>query len=244
MKIVSHLKSLVNRTFSPDRRVLFPLPSWERGETTFVIRKRTTLPGFSLIELAIVLIIVGLIAGGIFKGQDLLESARVRSVLSDIQRYRTAVSLYHDAFGYFPGDDPQAESKFGEKVKNGNGDGLVSADEAINFWVHLNKAGHVQTSEPPSTKLGGKVTVKANPRDGLVGNWFIFGSGNEGESDAPLFTPKQASLLKSKADDGSPNEGIIRVVEGKGVQQGHCIKNNGHYNLENTNPTCTLIVKF
>lgn len=217
MKRLPHLKSLLNRK---------------------------KLPGFSLIELAIVLIIVGLIAGGIFKGQDLLESAKIRSVLSDIQRYRTAVSLYHDAFGYYPGDDPQAQTRFGGDVSNGNGDGLINNNEINSFWTHLAKAGHVQTSEPPSTKLGGKVSVKANPRDGLAGNWFVLGSNSENGSEGPLFTPKQASLIKSKADDGAPNEGVIRIVDGKGAQQGQCIKNDGHYNLQNSNPACTLLIKF
>src|SRR5205809_21490 len=97
------------------------------------------LPGFSLIELALVLIVIGVLMGAVFKGLDVLESAKIRSVLNDIQRLRTVAVLYHDTFGQWPGNDTLAKDRFGDGVKNGQGNGVISAHEANQFWVHLAK---------------------------------------------------------------------------------------------------------
>src|SRR5208282_50389 len=92
------------------------------------------LPGFSLIELALVLIVIGILAGAIFKGQDVMEAAKTRSVLNDVDRIRTAAVLYHDTFGQWPGNDSSAVARFGNDVINGHGTGLISGEEAPQFW--------------------------------------------------------------------------------------------------------------
>ncbi len=55
--------------------------------------------GFTLVEIAIVLVIVGLLLGGVLKGQELIKSAKVKAVLSDVNAYRVAILSYEDRYG-------------------------------------------------------------------------------------------------------------------------------------------------
>jgi prepilin-type N-terminal cleavage/methylation domain-containing protein len=68
------------------------------------------LAAFSLIELSVVLVIVGVLMGAIFKGQDLLDVAKVRSVVHDFQHIKVAIHNYQDTYGTLPGDDSNAET--------------------------------------------------------------------------------------------------------------------------------------
>jgi prepilin-type N-terminal cleavage/methylation domain-containing protein len=206
------------------------------------------LPGFTMIELAIVLMVMGIIAGAVFKGQDLLEAAKVRAVLNDFNRFKTAVIHYHETYGALPGDDPHASYHFGSDVANGNGDGIVAGDsEERGFWVHLFKAGYISSDKIPSSKFGGRYGVVSNPTDQMPGNWLQLGKENGTKANGGLFTPRQAQLLKSKAEDGgssvSPLEGILRVIEGAGIPAGQCIQGR-HFNLSVTAPVCVVLMSF
>src|ERR1700735_3151873 len=60
--------------------------------------------GFTLIELSIVLVIIGLIVGGILTGQDLIKAAEQRATLAQVEKYNTAVNTFRNKFGGIPGD--------------------------------------------------------------------------------------------------------------------------------------------
>jgi prepilin-type N-terminal cleavage/methylation domain-containing protein len=70
--------------------------------------------GFTLIELAIVLVIIGLLVGGVLVGRDLIEGAKVSATISQIQKYNTAADTFREKYGYLPCDipDPHA-TQFG-----------------------------------------------------------------------------------------------------------------------------------
>ncbi len=195
------------------------------------------LPGFSLIELALVLIVIGILAGAIFKGQDILEAAKIRSVLNDINRIRTATALYHDTFGQWPGNDSQASARFGEGVSNGQGNGTISGDEASQFWIHLGKAEHLPGTVAPTSKLGGAFTVEG---DRATHKNFLVLSGPE---KSGLLTPKQAADLKAKAGDGAPSTGQIRITEGTDAAPRSCV-NEGVFQLATKTPACILRVEL
>src|SRR5580658_3705227 len=66
--------------------------------------------GFTLIELSIVLVIIGLIVGGILTGQDLIKAAEQRATLAQIEKYNTAVNTFRNKFGGIPGDLPEGSA--------------------------------------------------------------------------------------------------------------------------------------
>lgn len=206
------------------------------------------LAGFTMIELAIVLMVMGIIAGAVFKGQDLLEAAKVRAVLNDFNRFKTAVTHYQETYSALPGDDPYASNHFGVDASSGNGDGIIAGDsEERSFWVHLFKAGYINSDKTPSSKFGGRYSVISNPTDQMPGNWLQLGKENGSKANGGLFTPRQAQMLKSKAEDGgssiSPSEGTLRVIEGAGIPAGQCVQ-GGHFNLSVTAPVCVILMAF
>lgn len=87
--------------------------------------------GFTLIELSIVVIIIGLVAGGVLFGNDLIIAAKVRGQVSQIQNYKTAVNVFKMKYGFYPGDMPASHaSAYGFTARSGaenhgDGDGLI-----------------------------------------------------------------------------------------------------------------------
>jgi prepilin-type N-terminal cleavage/methylation domain-containing protein len=98
--------------------------------------------GFTLAEMSIVLVVIGLIAGAIFVANALIRASDLRSVVSDLARFRQAIGDFQTKYGSLPGDMYNAESFWGSDVScpatptntvpktatcNGNGDGYISA---------------------------------------------------------------------------------------------------------------------
>ena len=76
--------------------------------------QRRTNSGFTLIELSIVLVIIGLIVGGVLVGQELIRAAGIRATISQVEQYQTAANTFFDKFGALPGDiTPAAVTAFG-----------------------------------------------------------------------------------------------------------------------------------
>lgn len=116
---------------------------------------------FTLIELSIVLVIIGLIVGGVLVGQDLIRAAANRSVISDIEKFKTAVLAFRGKYDCFPGDCPNATTFFGASPQcgyvspyiisngtcNGNGNGQIAAGvNEINTGPAPN-AGYYQSED-------------------------------------------------------------------------------------------------
>lgn len=111
--------------------------------------------GFTLIEIAIVLVIIGLLLGGILKGQELITSARVRNLISQQDGTKAAFFGFQDRFRALPGDYAQASTTIActPACSNGNGNGQITTaaagapiDEFIAAWEHLSKAGFINGS--------------------------------------------------------------------------------------------------
>lgn len=205
-----------------------------------------TVKGFTLIELAIVLMIMGVIAGAVFKGYDLLEGAKARSVVSDFNQFKLAINMYQENYGFLAGDDPKASERFSD-VASGNGNGLIDKSDIKLFWQHLHKAGYADNPSP-SSKFGGKYSAVSNPYEDFSGHWIILGKEtNDGLNDGGLLTPKQAQMIKGRADDGlyasNPAMGNVRVTEGRGITKGQCVKGS-YLNLEVKSPVCIVLVAF
>ena len=123
--------------------------------------------GFTLLEIAIVLIVTGLLLGGILKGQEMITQARIKNVVNDFNGITAAYFAYQDRYRAVPGDDTQAATRWANPSppggsKNGNGSGVIggkymtsppadllaatvddTSGESNNFWWHLRLAGFV-----------------------------------------------------------------------------------------------------
>jgi prepilin-type N-terminal cleavage/methylation domain-containing protein len=95
--------------------------------------------GFTLIELSIALVIIGLLVGGVLVGQDLIRAAQVRATISQIEKYNTATNIFKAKYGYLPGDiTSAAASQFGLITRSGcagdgDGNGLIESAGGNNF---------------------------------------------------------------------------------------------------------------
>ena len=135
--------------------------------------------GFSLVELSIVLVILGLLTGGILAGQNLIRAAELRSVSTEYSRYYTAVQTFRDKYFAIPGDFNEATKFWGqaaagascattstgdERTCDGDGDGLYetigsvtggTSHELFRFWQHLANAGLIEGSYTGIQASGG-----------------------------------------------------------------------------------------
>src|SRR3954463_16541474 len=82
--------------------------------------------GFTLVEIAIVLVIIGLLLGGILKGQEMITQAKIKNVINDFNGLSAAVNSYRDRYRMLPGDDNGADTRWGiAATLKGDGDGVI-----------------------------------------------------------------------------------------------------------------------
>ncbi|MBN66672.1 MAG: hypothetical protein CMM94_03790 [Rickettsiales bacterium] len=110
--------------------------------------------GFSLIEMAIVLVVIGLITGGIIAGQSIIRAAEVNSIVAEKNRYTSATAAFKQQYGALPGDFDEATRYWGAaasdstagtgtQTRNGDGNGRIDYDtnEMFRYWEQLQNAG-------------------------------------------------------------------------------------------------------
>ncbi len=165
--------------------------------------------GFTLVEIAIVMVIIGLLIGGVLKGQEMIKNAKIKRVVKTSDEIRAAVFTYQDRFGYLPGDDPAATTHTGDAtVANGNGNGQIAAAEDEDLFVHLATIGLISGSPAtysggtfPSHPFGGTYYVQWQNRNGKSSNWITY----------TLVPIDVARAIDSSQDDGVNTTGSIRA---------------------------------
>ena len=187
---------------------------------------RTACAGFTLIELAIVLVVIGLLLGGILKGQELIESARARNLISQLDSIKAAYFTFQDKYGALPGDYPGALARSNlSGIENdsigGNSDGVVrdtpQARESLLVWVHLSHSnlisGHYRASgsqpdpasEWPRNPYGATLQLQYDAQ--------FAGSGGGARLNLKTGSQVPARILAEidrKIDDGRANSGQFR----------------------------------
>ncbi|MDA0224493.1 MAG: prepilin-type N-terminal cleavage/methylation domain-containing protein [Proteobacteria bacterium] len=182
--------------------------------------------GFTLVEIAIVLVIIGLLLGGILKGQEMITQAKIKNGVADFSGISAAYHGYQDRYRAIPGDDPGAAARWAvaPAATSGNGDGVVAglynataAAESRNWWDHLRRAGFVAGTgaDQPFNAVVGKLGVQTG--DGAVATGPALGSdaaGLNGISGLMVCSAnlpdKIAIAIDTQMDDGVPVTGGVR----------------------------------
>jgi prepilin-type N-terminal cleavage/methylation domain-containing protein len=148
--------------------------------------------GFTLMEIAIVLTIIGFLIGGVIAGRVMIRQSQVNSVMTDVQKYKAATIQFQQKYGYLPGDFPNATNYWGTPTLgcpmqysdstgysttcNGNGDGKICNASNGNYtalgqsgcmemllaWQHLNLAHIIDGRFKPSMTSAGYESINYN----------------------------------------------------------------------------------
>lgn len=152
--------------------------------------------GFTLVEIAIVLVIIGLLLGGVLKGQELIENSKIKSVTQDLEGISAAYYAYQDRTGTIAGDT--------------NDNGQINTDAA--FWADLRTEGFI----------AGLSTATTGPRHDLDGNFVASGPvgaffGTRNFICATNIENRVAEGMDTKLDDGDAVTGVVRATRATGT---------------------------
>ncbi|OQW94201.1 MAG: hypothetical protein BWK79_07105 [Beggiatoa sp. IS2] len=197
----------------------------------------TNFKGFTLVEITIVLVVVGLLLGGILKGKEIIFNAKVKNLESNLEEIRAAIYTYQERYRALPGDDPTASRKFGRDitVSTSKGDGRINgifqsttdSDESRIAWTHLRAAemvvGSPTSFEQPLNVFYG-ISGISSEISALGGRSLVTLSGVFiGFTQIPQ---KAAVILESRLDDNQPHTGAIQTDSPNGYDDGSSIEYN------------------
>lgn len=148
------------------------------------MKHSSRLHAFSLLEMAVVILVLGLLIGTVATGQSVLHSSRVRSAMKEMDTYKQAISQFKTKYQATPGDFVGA-SNIWAGVSNGDGDGRVivyassvpTPNEQYLVWQHLSKAHLIDAdfTGAAGTSTSGKVAGENVPESSLTGaGWELF----------------------------------------------------------------------
>jgi len=186
--------------------------------------------GFTLAELATVLFLISLLAGGVVLGNGILTQSRIKYLAGEFEGMKIAVLTYYDRYAALPGDDPRAETRWVGRSRNGNGDGRLSGSyqasppmgdplttltvsaadgESLNFWWHLRLAELIIAPPSPVTP----VAQPLNHFAGVIGvEWAPLGLPRLAICSGNL--PGEIAIgIENVLDDGDPRRGLIRAAK-------------------------------
>jgi prepilin-type N-terminal cleavage/methylation domain-containing protein len=184
--------------------------------------------GFTLVEIAIVLVIIGLLLGGVLKGQELVNSAKVKNLANDFRSISSFVYAYQDRFRALPGDDRSAdthvsggtnattpEKSVGNARINGDWNSSTGTDESFLFWQHVRLAGLATGTPdtgsddyPPRNAEGGIIGVTGDavlsaPKVPYPASFYVCSQGIQG---------RYVRQIDTTIDDGSSITGSVRAL--------------------------------
>lgn len=192
--------------------------------------------GFTFVELAISMVIIGILIVGVLAGQVLIQSAKIRAVVSETSNFQSMYNLFVEKYQAPPGDMADANTTVNAAAVNGNGDGIIEWT-----WDGARSEGarafqHMMLAEMYSGNLTNPGIVNTGTSQAILGNnapaskfngvgfyWDnngtrnIIGAGAQqanNECSAIIFSGDAARDLDNKMDDGVPNTGRMRGVGG------------------------------
>ena len=180
---------------------------------------KQTQKGFTLVEIAIVLVIVGLLLGGILKGQEMIIQAKVKNSISDFSGISAAYFGYLDRYRATPGDDPGATRwgltggavGNGDRVLTGKYNSTTDTDESRMWWDHLRRSGFVAGSgyAQPSNAFNGVLGIQTGDAGSPIG--AALGTYTGLIACSSNLPDKVAIALDVQMDDGNAASGAVRA---------------------------------
>lgn len=212
--------------------------------------------GFTLIEISIVLVIIGLILGGALKGQELIQTAKVRSTINQLDSVKAAYYAFQDRYRALPGDYLDAPVNLpappaGIPVVVGNGNGLIDTGvERGQVWLQLGVAGFL-SGDFDGAATGANWNCRAdrclpNPFSGTMLVSFGSEAGGTGGQSHELWTGDQIPVdvvaeIDRKIDDGLPRSGNFQA--GGSNNLGACSTATAYrVNLASPQPNCGGVI--
>lgn len=209
--------------------------------------KHKNQTGFSLLELAIALAVLAILAGGVLRGRELLNSARVQATLTDIANLETALSAFQARYSALPGDFIAANAA-GLGPNGGDGDGLIAGTESCDVFTHLQLSGFIQGDFTAGTVAStGDCTPASNMENQFDGNYLLSSIQQGPNSRANAMTLQlgdaipvsQLAEIDRALDDGNPLRGAVQVLDG---EQASCTTANGNWDEVNGVPCAGLYI--
>jgi prepilin-type N-terminal cleavage/methylation domain-containing protein len=193
--------------------------------------------GFTLVELAIVLMIIGLLIGGILKGQELIQNARITSFIRQMKSYDAAVLTFQDSYGAMPGDITSPSTRLPNCTTvpcstAGDGNGVIgdvnssSGSENDTMIFHLSSAGLISGpvealayGAVKSTVMEGVLTIvyfnrasSATYPDGMKGYYWEWANVDSTPTVLSFVPVSVLARIDRKMDDGSPWRGDVVLL--------------------------------
>ena len=189
---------------------------------------RKAQSGFTLVEIAIVLVIIGLLLGGVLKGQELIENGRVKNAANDMNGIVAAYNSYLDRYRKVAGDDGPvanltARGTAWAGMAAGNNNGILDVNagqtftgggEGATFFRHLRASGFI-TGNPADVGVNALPVNAWGGRVGVTATTLVQGRAAARQLVCMGNVPgKAAAALDVQLDDGRPNNGSFRATQG------------------------------
>ncbi|MDQ7015401.1 MAG: prepilin-type N-terminal cleavage/methylation domain-containing protein [Gammaproteobacteria bacterium] len=214
------------------------------------------LRGFTLIEIAIVLVIIGLILGGVLKGQELINSARVRSMTDQVNGITAAWFAFQDRYRALPGDYGQASTQINATLVDGDGNGQIDSNaERGQVWAQLQAANMLIGSYDGAATGSDYNCAAGTCPQNILGRSMLITFDNQGSGGAAagneLWSGNSISALvlaemDRKMDDGIATTGDMRVGTGDtgwtGTAAGSCLSGTA-YNVTQDSGNCAAVFR-
>jgi prepilin-type N-terminal cleavage/methylation domain-containing protein len=269
-----------------------------------LFKNRDSQSAFTLVELAIVLVIVGLITVGVVGGQSIIYTANVNSTIAQMREYNTALNAFKLEFDGIPGDFDEAVEYGIDRdssgtvntcttgtgtTLNGDDDGLLESRSSVNFryygevgnfFPHMQNAGLINEAmrtktltcvvsgirnvgdDYPASKIGTSLIALSDESNKKI--YYVIGLLEEVKNGLyivtpasldDMLTPKEASDIDKKVDDGNPLKGLAKVIQRyRGIynigtievdevdNSTNCVYNSA-YNVGYDEEACTLAIE-
>lgn len=193
--------------------------------------KAISQKGFSLVELSIAIVVIGLMIGGVFVGNVLIRSSELRAVISEIDKIKSALITFEEKYYGLPGDITNASSLW-SGAANGDGDGLIEGNadasgnpESLAAWHHLSQAGLIpgnytgisNTTTPYAVRMGTDQNIFASQfKAGLYYLWNAASTGGD------IFGVTYGNVIhfgSIATSDASPMGAIFSVTEAANIDK-------------------------